>query len=165
MLELSTGTLNVSVPTNSENCTSSAVRVPFVSSGDSKVKLTTILPQDATILMILLVDTFKASAMLYLVVFKKSALVVEFERITQSASKLSDKRACGPVITTGLPPPPPPKSPPKTEHDGLKIAKTLSESLTNNTKTTKNQRNGLETQAKAPMTSVTRPDTLYSGIL
>ena len=132
MLVLSTGTLNVSDPTNSESCTSSAVRVPFVSSGDSKVKLTTILPQDATILMILLVDTFKASAMLYLVVFKKSALVVEFERITQSASKLSDKRACGPVITTALSPSP--KSPPRTEHDGLNIVKTLSERLTNNTK-------------------------------
>lgn len=93
MLLPPTGTLNVSDRTNSENCASSAVRVPFVASGESRVKLTTMLPQEATMLMILLVDTFKASAMLYLVEFKKSALVVELERIVQSASKLSDKRA------------------------------------------------------------------------
>ena len=107
MLSPPTGTLNESDRTNSENCTSSAVSVPFVASGESRVKLTTMLPQEATMLMILLVDTFKASAMLYSVEFKKSALVVELERIVQSASKLSDKRARGPVITAGLLEPPP----------------------------------------------------------
>lgn len=92
-MEFSTGTLKESVTTMFESLTSSVFNVVRFPSGDSRVKLTTILPQLAVISLTYTTLMFKTRATLNFVELRKSAFLVAFERIAQSPSKLRDRRA------------------------------------------------------------------------